>query len=185
MPKRISQADDSRELQQTSKPQTQVSYPEMPEDYSNPFNDKHQIMEDGYPMVFSDIDWEFLHNPRYFAGMEKIVYKQSESKSEIIQLYKYTRWKTWKYLEEQPKQSVVMTKSEDEEEFARGTVSINGVIYFILKGEEVFVPLDVKTMILTCQKQTGAAGRRDLVSSIGLKLDPKTKLPKDPSRLDK
>lgn len=191
MAKRITSSDESinedqDEELQPSKPRKGQPDPKcLPKGYVNPFDDPEQDA-DGYPYVFTDIDFEIKQAPHKFDGFEnEKVNLHSESKSENERIWQYTRWKTWIYLEEQEKVTVVMQRADNDKETERGTVQINAVTYYILKGVEVYVPKDVKEMILTSQNQTSMAGRQNLVTSLARKLDPVTGLPKDPTRLER
>lgn len=166
----------------------QASPSVMPENYINPFDDPEQNA-DGYPYVFSDIDFELKQAPNKFDGFDKLDEEISKldknSKSQNERIWQYKRWKTWLYLENTPKVPVVMIRGDNEKEDARGTVQINAVTYYILKGVEVYVPSDVKEQILNSQNQTSIAGRQNLIASLARKLDPVTGLPKDPNRLER
>ena len=162
-----------------------VSDPTMPPNYINPF-DSDNLAPDSYPYFFADIDFELKQKPRMFSGFDKMkVDINSESKSENARIWQYNRWRTWKFHYSQPFKTVVMTREDNEPADSRGTVSVNGVVYYILKGVEVEVPEDIKDMILTSQSQTSIAGRQSLVSSLSKKLDPVTGLPKDSTRLER
>lgn len=161
--------------------------PLFPKGYINPFDDEEQESEDSYPFIFSDVDFELKQKPRMFSGFDTSeVDMQSESKSENLRVWQYNRWKTWKYLYELPKTQVVINLEDNEMQGkTRGTVSINGVTFYIMKGIYVDAPIDVAEMIKTSQNQTNAAGRKSLLESLSQKLDPVTGSPKDVTRLER
>jgi hypothetical protein len=177
-----------------------VLSPLYPKDYTNPFEDPDQYpnheADDTYPYIFSDVDFELKQRPRLFNGFEDPkIQEQIEaiisdptntSKSGIERIWQYGRWKTWKYLYELSTREVVINLEENEQPGkARGTVSINGVTFYILKGVYISAPVDVAEMIKVSQKQTNAAGQQSLLASLSLKLDPVTGLPKDLTRLER
>lgn len=191
-------SDESQE--EVKKAPKKVSNPLYPKDYTNPFDDPEQYpnheAEDTYPYIFSDVDFELFQRPRLFNGfedpkiqeqIESVIHDTSNiSKSGIERVWQYSRWKTWKYLYELSTTQVVINLEDNETQGkARGTVSINGVTFFILKGVYMEMPVDIAEVIKVSQKQTNAAGQQSLLVSLSQKLDPKTGLPKDPTRLER
>lgn len=194
----VSQEEDlSEEIEEkTEKPQKPAdTNPLFPKGYVNPFDDPDNEAEDNYPFIFSDVDFDLKQSPRIFAGFEKPeIRKEIEeaikgdemSKSANNRIWQYTRWKTWKYLYELPKREAVLNLSDNEEAGkARGTVRINGVTFWILKGTYIPMPSDIAEMIKVSQNQTNMAGKKSLLTSLSQKLDPVTGLPKDRNRLER
>ena len=122
-----------------------------------------------------------------FKGFERLsgFDVDNVSKSESERVYQYTRWKTWKYFNEQPKETIIINPEDSESDRARGTASVNGVTFYIIKGVYVEVPKDIAKLIRESQGQTAAIGTAELVSGIGRKIDPVTGSAKDPARLER
>lgn len=193
MSKRISPDDNiSEELTNASEPQAteepvvEANDTNIPTDYKNPFDLEDNRAVDTYPFVFCDVDFEIKRSPRLFVGLDKFVIDpKSISKSDTGRIYQHTRWLTWKHLIAQKTLRIILDKEETEKEDARGTVSINGVTYYIIKNVYIDVPEDVANIIMDSQKQTVAVGQQNLVTSLAQKLDPVTGMPKDSSRLER
>lgn len=162
---------------------------QIPSDDNLPANDsvpEDELAADGLPLVFCDVDMDLKKSPHMFDGFEDLKPQTDDtiSKSEVDRVWQYNRWKTWKYLKSQKTRTIIIDREENEDDKARGTASINGVTYYIIKGTYVDVPMDIGKLIETSQGATAAAGQDELVSNISRKIDPVTGAPKDPTRLE-
>ena len=148
------------------------------------------LAPDGMPNVFCDVDIELKRAPRLFAGFDELkpedVLGENDtlSKSQGVRAWQYKRWLTWKHLKSQSLDTILVHREESEDEKARGTASINGVTYYIIKELYLKVPHDIAQLIATSQGETMQAGQSELISSLPKKIDPVTGAPKDPSRLE-
>ncbi|MDE2026763.1 MAG: hypothetical protein KGJ07_09830 [Patescibacteria group bacterium] len=172
--------------------QTPSKYSDLsvfPEGYVNPFDDKENTAPDGYPFIFSDADFELKRNPERFNEASKLKVtdemRRTNSKTIANRIYQYDRWRIWKFTFEQKREQYMVRPFENDKPDARATVSINGVTWYILKGYDMYMPVNIKEMLMVADGAKTVDGRESLIASLSRKLDPETGLPKDPTRLER
>jgi hypothetical protein len=185
----IKEADQEKETPKTVTAKDTAPSDGVPKNYINPFDDESNMAPDGYPYVFSDIDFELKRNPRLFAGFDTMVVDMhTQSKSEIGRVWLYKRWKTWQHLVTQNKREISLELDDNDKEGTRVTAQVNGVTYFVVKGvygENMLAPFDIYKLFMDSRSQTLAIGQESLLASLSHKLDPVTGLPKDRERLER